>query len=78
VAERAFEVLGLRVFARMDMYVMKDGRVVLGEPNTLPGSSPSSTVFLGPIEEGIGPMELVTRVVDGSLAAHAGKRGPLD
>jgi D-alanine-D-alanine ligase len=77
-AERAFAALGLRVFARMDMYLCEDGRIVLGEPNTLPGSSPSSTIFLGPMEEGIGPMALVTRIVEGSLAAHAGKRGPLD
>ncbi|MCB0216936.1 MAG: ATP-grasp domain-containing protein [Chloroflexi bacterium] len=77
-AERAFVALGLRVFARMDMYVTESGRVVLGEPNTLPGSSPSSTIFLGPMEEGIGPFDLITRIVDGSLAAHAAKRGPLD
>lgn len=76
-AEDTFRALGLRVFARMDMYAIPDGRIVVGEPNTLPGSSPSSTIFLGPIEEGIGPMDLVSRVVDLSLAAHAGKKGPL-
>jgi D-alanine-D-alanine ligase len=76
-AARAFEALGLRVFARMDMYVTTDGRIVLGEPNTLPGSSPSSTVFLGPMEEGIGPTDLLTRVIQRSLAAHAAKKGPL-
>jgi len=76
-AERAFEVLGLQVFARIDMYVTLDGRIVVGEPNTLPGASPSSTIFLGPIEEGIGPMDLVTRIIDLSLAAHRGKKGPL-
>jgi len=76
-AERAFEVLGLQVFARMDMYVTEGGRIVVGEPNTLPGASPSSTIFLGPIEEGIGPVALVTRIIDLSLAAHRGKKGPL-
>ncbi len=76
-AERAFAALQLRVFARMDMYVTADGRIVVGEPNTLPGSSPSSTIFLGPIEEGIGPMDLVTRIVERSLAAHRQKKGPL-
>jgi len=77
VAERTFEALGLAVFARVDMYVTADGRIVVGEPNTLPGSSPSSTIFLGPIEEGIGPMDLVRRVIEASLAAHARKKGPL-
>lgn len=78
VAERAFEALQLRVFARMDMYLTRDGRIVLGEPNTLPGSSPSSTIFLGPMEADIGPMDLLTHVVEASLAAHAAKKGPLD
>lgn len=77
-AVTAFQALGLRVFARMDMFVTTDGRVVLGEPNTLPGATPSSTVFLGPMEEGIGPRELLTKVVDASLAAHREKKGPLD
>lgn len=78
VAERSFRALGLRVFARIDMYVTGGGRIVVGEPNTLPGSSPSSTIFLGPIEEGIGPMDLVGLVIERSLAAHAAKKGPLD
>jgi D-alanine-D-alanine ligase len=77
VAEQAFRALHLTAFARMDMFVTTDGRIVLGEPNTLPGSSPSSTIFLGPMEEGIGPRELLSLVIDLSLEAHAGKRGPL-
>ncbi|MFN2250659.1 MAG: D-alanine--D-alanine ligase [Anaerolineae bacterium] len=76
-AEKAFRVLGLNVFARMDMYVTDDGRIVLGEPNTLPGSSPSSTIFLGPMEEGMGPAALLTRIVEMSLEAHSAKKGPL-
>lgn len=77
VAQRTFRALQLRVFARIDMYVARDGRILVGEPNTLPGSSPSSTVFLGPIEEGIGPTDLLTRIVERSMAAHAAKKGPL-
>jgi D-alanine-D-alanine ligase len=78
VAVRAFDALGLSAFARIDMYVTHDGRVVVGEPNSLPGSTPSSTVFLGPMEEGIGPRELLGRFVEASRAAHAAKKGPLD
>ncbi len=77
VAERTFTALQLRIFARIDMYVTSEGRIVVGEPNTLPGSSPSSTIFLGPIEEGILPTDLVTQIVERSMAAHAAKRGPL-
>lgn len=82
VAERAFAALQLRVFARIDMYVV-DGapgaapRIIVGEPNTLPGSSPSSTIFLGPIEEGILPHDLLTMILERSMAAHRAKRGPL-
>lgn len=77
IAEKAYRALGLSAFARLDMYSTDDGRVVVIEPNTLPGSSPSSTIFLGPMEEGIGPSALLTRVVELSRAAHREKRGPL-
>ncbi len=77
VAQRAFVALQLRVFARMDMYVTPDGRIIVGEPNSLPGSSPSSTIFLGPMEEGIAPHALLTRNVERAQAAHAAKQGPL-
>jgi len=77
-AEASFATLGLRTFARIDMYITDSGRIVIGEPNTLPGSSPSSTIFLGPMEEDIGPMDLLTRIVEDSMRAHAGKKGPLD
>lgn len=77
VAIRAYRALGLNAFARFDMYVTDDGRIVLGEPNTLPGSSPSSTIFLGPMEEGVGPMELISKVIELSVDAHSRKIGPL-
>jgi D-alanine-D-alanine ligase len=77
-AEQAFVALGLSSFARIDMYVTPEQRVVVGEPNSLPGSTPSSTIFLGPMEEGIGPRELLTRIVEASRAAHDAKKGPLD
>lgn len=77
VAERTYRLLSLSAFARLDMYVAEDGRIVVGEPNTLPGSSPSSTVFLGPMEEGMGPMALITRVIELSLEGHRRKKGPL-
>ncbi len=77
VAIRAYGALRLNAFARFDIYATDDGRIVLGEPNTLPGSSPSSTIFLGPMEDGIGPMELITKVIELSVDAHARKKGPL-
>lgn len=75
--QRAYHVLHLKGFARIDGFVVGD-RFVLGEPNTLPGSSPSSTIFQGPAEEGISPMALIDRVIQLGLEAHTRKKGPLD
>ncbi len=36
-ALRAFQVLGLEGLARMDVFLLEDGRVFVNEPNTLPG-----------------------------------------
>jgi len=75
--QRAYRVLHLKGFARIDGFVVGE-RFVLGEPNTLPGSSPSSTIFQGPAEEGISPMALIDQVIQFGLEAHVRKKGPLD
>jgi len=77
MAIRAYKVLHLKAFARFDGFVVHD-RFIITEPNTLPGSSPSSTIFQGPAEMGISPMMLIDEVIQFSLEAHAQKKGPLD
>lgn len=74
---RAFHVLHLKAFARFDGFVV-DERFVVSEPNTLPGSTPSSTIFQGPAEEGLSPMAVIDQIIQFSLEAHANKKGPLD
>jgi D-alanine-D-alanine ligase len=74
---RAYRLLHLKAFARFDGFVVGE-RFILSEPNTLPGSSPSSTIFQGPAEEGLAPMMVIDRVIQFSLEAHASKKGPLD
>lgn len=74
---RAYRVLHLKAVTRFDGFVVGE-RFVLTEPNTLPGSSPSSTIFQGPAEEGLPPMAVIDQVIQHSLAAHAQKKGPLD
>lgn len=74
---RAYRVLHLKALARFDGFVVGE-RFIIGEPNTLPGASPSSTIFQGPAEEGISPMALIDQVIQFSLEAHARKKGPLD
>jgi len=76
VMERAYSVLGLKVYARMDGFVV-DGEVVVAEPNTLPGMTPSTCIFHQAAEAGMSPTEFLDRVIELSLEAHAHKKGPL-
>jgi len=76
VMVQAYRTLGLKVYARMDGFVV-DGEVIVTEPNTLPGMTPSTCIFHEAAEVGIGPMEFVGRIIELSLEAHARKKGPL-
>jgi D-alanine-D-alanine ligase len=73
---RAYKALGLKVYARMDGFVI-DGDVVVTEPNTLPGMTPSTCIFHQAGEAGMSPMEFIDRIIELSLEAHAHKKGPL-
>lgn len=72
----AYSALRLKAFTRFDGFVVGE-RFVITEPNTLPGSTPSSTIFQGPAEAGLSPMAVIDQVIQYSLAAHAQKKGPL-
>jgi D-alanine--D-alanine ligase len=76
VMVQAYEVLGLKVYARLDGFVV-DGEVIVTEPNTLPGMTPSTCIFHQAAEAGLSPMDFVSRVIELSLEAHAHKKGPL-
>jgi D-alanine-D-alanine ligase len=76
VMARAYKVLGLKVYARMDGFVI-DGEVVVTESNTLPGMTPSTCIFHQSGEAGMSPMEFLDRIIELSLEAHAHKKGPL-
>lgn len=75
-ALKTYKALGLKVYARIDGFVVGD-RVVVTEPNTLPGMTPSTAIFHGAAEVGLSPMALIDRVIQLSLEAHAKKKGPL-
>lgn len=77
VAVRTFLILGLKVYARIDMFVPGDGRIVVLEPNTLPGMTPSTVLFHQAAAAGITQAGLISRIIDLSLEAHARKKGPL-
>ena len=59
------------------MFVRKDGKVAVLEPNTLPGMTPSTVLFHQAAASGITQSELIDRIISSALKAHAKKRGPL-
>lgn len=77
VAVSAFLALGLNTYARIDMFVPGDGRIVVLEPNTLPGMTPSTVLFHQAAASGITQAELISRIIQLSFEAHSKKRGPL-
>jgi D-alanine-D-alanine ligase len=59
------------------MFVTPEGRVVVLEPNTLPGMTPSTVLFHQAAAAGITQSGLIDRVIQFALEAHAQKKGPL-
>ncbi len=76
VMVEAYKALGTKVYARIDGFVV-DGEVIITETNTLPGMTPSTCLFHQAAEEGMSPMDLVSKVIELSLEAHRRKKGPL-
>jgi D-alanine-D-alanine ligase len=76
-AVRAYRALGLRAYARIDLFVRRDGEVAVLEPNTLPGMTPSTVLIHQAAAAGMTQGGLVDRVIMHSLDAHKRKKGPL-
>lgn len=76
-AVAAFIALDLKAYARIDMFVRRSGSVAVLEPNSLPGMTPSTVLFHQAAESGISQTDLISRIIELSLEAHALKRGPL-
>lgn len=77
VAVASFGALDLKGYARIDMFLRKDGRIAVLEPNTLPGMTPSTVLFHQAAAAGITQTGLISRIIEAALEAHAGKKGPL-
>jgi len=77
VAVRSYRALGLKAYARIDMFVSNDGRVLVLEPNSLPGMTPSTVLFHQAAASGITQTDFIDQIIQYSLDAHANKRGPL-
>lgn len=76
-AVRVYCAMGFQGYARLDGFLMPDGRILFTDPNSTAGMSPSSFMFHQAAEAGLTPVALVDRILELALAAHAAKRGPL-
>ena len=76
-AVKAYRSLDLKGYARIDMFVRPNGEIVVLEPNTLPGMTPSTVLFHQAAAAGITQSELIEKIIDYALEVHSSKRGPL-
>ena len=66
VAE-VFTRLGINVYSRIDGFLTTDSRVLLHDPNTIPGMSPSSLIFKQMAEIGLNLANSLTYLIRQSL-----------
>lgn len=76
-AVRAFKALGFRCYGRIDGFVLKDGRVLITDPNSSSGMAPSSFFFEQAAEQGMLPSMIITRLIEIAIRIHGEKKGPL-
>jgi UDP-N-acetylmuramate--alanine ligase len=65
--EKLFSELGFNVYARIDGFVTKRGKVFLNDPNTTSGMMPSSFFFHQAAEIGLNPSQFLTYIIRTSL-----------
>ncbi|WP_441296765.1 D-alanine--D-alanine ligase family protein [Aurantibacillus circumpalustris] len=66
--EKLFYDLHFDVYARIDGFLSKDGKVFLNDPNTTSGMMPSSFFFHQAAEIGLNPSQFLTFIIRTSLA----------
>lgn len=73
---RLFELLNCNVYARIDGFISKEGKVFLNDPNTTSGMLPSSFFFHQAAEIGLHASHFLTYIIRTSLAERikGGKR----
>jgi D-alanine-D-alanine ligase len=76
-AVRAFKALGFRSYGRIDGFFMKDGRILITDPNSSSGMAPSSFFFEQAACQGMLPAMIISRLIENALVIHREKNGPL-
>lgn len=66
--EKLFYELNFDVYARIDGFLSKDGRIFLNDPNTTSGMMPSSFFFHQAAEIGLNPSQFLTFIIRTSLS----------
>ncbi len=66
--ERLFYELSFDVYARIDGFITKEGKIFLNDPNTTSGMMPSSFFFHQAAEIGLNPSQFLTYIVRQSLS----------
>jgi D-alanine-D-alanine ligase-like ATP-grasp enzyme len=76
-AVRAFRALGFRSYGRIDGFHLKDGRILITDPNSSSGMAPSSFFFEQAACAGMLPSMILGRLIENAIVIHRGKHGPL-
>ncbi|WP_215233687.1 D-alanine--D-alanine ligase family protein [Dyadobacter linearis] len=67
VIAEVFEQLGINVCVRIDGFLTEEGRIILHDPNTIPGMSPTSFIFKQMAEIGLNVTHALTYLVRQSI-----------
>ena len=76
-AIRAFCALGFRSYGRIDGFYMKNGRILITDPNSSSGMAPSSFFFEQAASAGMLPAMIISRLIENAVIIHNEKKGPL-
>jgi D-alanine-D-alanine ligase len=68
--ERLFSSLHFNVYARIDGFITKEGKVFLNDPNTTSGMMPSSFFFHQAAEIGLNPSQFITYIIYSSIKSR--------
>lgn len=66
--EKLFHALSFNVYARIDGFLSKEGKIFLNDPNTTSGMMPSSFFFHQAAEIGLNPSQFLTYIIRTSIA----------
>lgn len=67
VIAQVFEELGINVCVRIDGFLTPDGTILLHDPNTIPGMSPTSFIFKQMAEIGLNVTQALTYLIRQSI-----------